>query len=153
VQKTRKTARTAAPAPSLGFLIADVLRLMRGEFRRQATGLQLTPALSRLLLYVDQRPGCSQAELAAYLDVTSVTIGRMIDRLERCGYLLRRADANDRRTFRIHLGKAARPLVGRMNTIVTSMTRHATRGLTRAECDALMQTLQRLRGNLLQGAA
>ena len=75
----------AAPAReySLGYLLADVLRLSRTEFRQQSTGLRLTPALSRLLFYVDQRPGCSQAELASYLDLACATVGRMIDRLER----------------------------------------------------------------------
>jgi DNA-binding MarR family transcriptional regulator len=149
VRKTRATA-TTGPTQSLGFLLADVLRLLRGDFRRNTVGLRLTPALARLLFYVVQQPGSSQAELAAYLDVTSVTVGRMIDRLERCGYLQRRIDANDRRTFRIHLGKAAAPLVGQMNRIVAATTRRATAGLGRSECAALVRALTRMRSNLSQ---
>jgi MarR family transcriptional regulator, transcriptional regulator for hemolysin len=150
VPTTKKVAASAA-TQSLGFLLADVLRLMRSEFRRNSTDLRLTPALARLLFYVVQQPGSSQAELAAFLDVTSVTVGRMIDRLEHCGFLQRRVDARDRRTFRIHLGKAAGPLVGQMNRIVAATTRRATRGLGKPECAALVRALRQMRSNLAQG--
>jgi MarR family transcriptional regulator for hemolysin len=151
-------ARTA-PAPpsgaaarpreySLGFLLADVLRLSREEFRRNAKGLNLTPELSRLLFYVDQQPGCSQAELATFLDVTSVTVGRMIDRLESCGFVRRLEDASDRRAFRIHLDRAAAPLLKRMNGILAQTTARATHGFSAAEHAALVAALERMRTNL-----
>ncbi|MCC6170938.1 MAG: MarR family transcriptional regulator [Gammaproteobacteria bacterium] len=133
---------------SLGFLLADILRLIRTEFRRQATGLQLTPALARLLLYVDRRPGCSQTELAAYLDLTSATVGRMIDRLEAGGFLRRLPDASDRRAFRIHLDAAAGPLIERMHSTLDRTLAKALRGIPPAEQAALRSTLERIRGNL-----
>ena len=133
---------------SLGFLLADILRLIRTEFRRQATGLQLTPALARLLLYVDQCPGCSQTELAVYLDLTSATVGRMIDRLEAGGFLRRLPDASDRRAFRIHLDAAAGPLIERMHSTLDRTLAKALRGIPPAEQAALRSTLERIRGNL-----
>ena len=138
---------TQARGHSLGFLLADVLRLSREEFRRNAKGLNLTPQLSRLLFYVDQ-PGCSQTELATFLDVTSVTVGRMIDRLESCGFVRRLEDASDRRTFRIHLDRGAAPLLKRMNSILAQTTAHATRGFSEAEHAALVRSLERMRSNL-----
>ena len=139
---------TQARGHSLGFLLADVLRLSREEFRRNAKGLNLTPQLSRLLFYVDQQPGCSQTELATFLDVTSVTVGRMIDRLESCGWVRRLEDASDRRTFRIHLDRGAAPLLKRMNSILAQTTAHATRGFSEAEHAALVRSLERMRSNL-----
>jgi DNA-binding MarR family transcriptional regulator len=143
----------AAADHPLGFLLADLIRLMRADFRQRAAGLRLTPALSRLLFYVDQRPGCSQAELASFLDVTSVTIGRMIDRLEASGFVRRRADAHDRRAFRIHLDKAARPVVARMNRILEQTTARATRGMPKREYASLLRALQLLRTNLESAGA
>jgi len=138
---------------SLGFLLADVLRLTRGEFRRQASGLRLTPALSRLLFYVDQKPGCSQAELAGFIDVTSATVGRMIDRLEAGGFVQRLPDASDRRTFRIHLGTAAAPLVARMHEALERTTDKALLDIPADEQAAMRHTLERMRANLAPGAA
>lgn len=144
----------ASPLPpagreySLGFLLADVLRLSRAEFRRQASGLRLTPALSRLLFYVDQKPGCSQAELATFLDVTSATVGRMIDRLEGGGFVRRLHDSTDRRTFRIHLDTAAAPLVARMHEALARTTEKLLLGIPPAEEAALRHTLLRMCANL-----
>ena len=148
VPAPRSDVASPSRAYSLGFLLADVLRLSRNEFRRQASGLRLTPALSRLLFYVDQRPGCTQAELAGYLDLSSATVGRMIDRLQAGGFLRRLPDASDRRAFRIHLDAAASPLVERMHealdrTLVTMMA-----GIPPGEQAALRATLERIRGNL-----
>ncbi len=149
-------AASRQPEPSaeysLGFLLADVLRLTRSEFRRQATGLRLTPALSRLLFYVDQKPGCSQAELAAFIDVTSATVGRMIDRLEAGGFVRRLPDANDRRTFRIHLDSAAAPLMKRMHEALERTTDSALRGIPADEQAAMRRTLERMCANLVTGA-
>lgn len=138
---------------SLGFLLADVLRLSRAEFRRQASGLRLTPALSRLLFYVDQRPGCSQAELATFLDVTSATVGRMIDRLEAGGFVRRLPDNTDRRAFRIHLGTAAAPLVARMHEALARTTEKLLTGIPADQEAALRRTLLRMCANLTTGAA
>jgi DNA-binding MarR family transcriptional regulator len=144
--------RAARREYSLGFLLADVLRLSRLEFRRQASGLPLTPALSRLLFYVDQRPGCSQAELAGFLDLTSATVGRMIDRLEAGGFVRRQPDANDRRAFRIHLDAAAGPLIGRMHAALDRTAARAMRGIDDDEQAALRATLERMRANLAREA-
>lgn len=133
---------------SLGFLLADILRLSRTEFRRQASGLRLTPALSRLLFYVDQRPGCSQAELASYLDLTSATVGRMIDRLEGGGYLRRYPHQNDRRAFRIHLDSAAGPLIERMHEALDRTLDRMMLGVPATDQAALRVTLERMRSNL-----
>lgn len=145
----RRASRARARRPySLGFLLADILRLSRTEFRRQATGLRLTPALSRLLFYVDQRPGCSQAELANYLDLASATVGRMIDRLEAGGFLRRLPDANDRRAFRIHLDAAAGPLIERMHAALDRTLAKMMLGIPAAEQAALRATLEHMRANL-----
>lgn len=141
-------SRRAAPDVALGFLLADVLRLTRSEFRRQAQGLRLTPALSRLLFYVDQKPGCSQAELASYIDVTTATVGRMIDRLESAGFVRRRPDPADRRTFRIHLDRAAAPLLQRMHAALERTTLLALRGIVVEDEATLRRVLERMRANM-----
>jgi MarR family transcriptional regulator, transcriptional regulator for hemolysin len=139
------------PAPSLGYLLADVLRLLRRDFHTRASGLRLTPALARLLYYVHRQPGARQSELAALLDVTPVTLGRMIDRLVKHGYARRRADRADRRAVRVHLAPGGTPLVAQMTRIGELTTARATRGLTRRERRQLLELLGRLRANLSAG--
>ena len=146
---TPRSRTTASREYSLGFLLADILRLIRTEFRRQATGLRLTPALARLLLYVDQCPGCSQTELAAYLDLTSATVGRMIDRLEDAGLAERRRDPADRRVWRIHLTEKAQPILIELRAIADTMIDEVMEGVDPQDRIRMHAALMALRTNLL----
>jgi len=134
--------------PPLAFLLADVVRLMRRDFRARATGLGLTPALSRLLFYVAREPGSCQAELAALLDVTPVTLGRMVERLVKKGYVQRRPDPADRRAFRLYVAARGEAPLRRMAEIAALTSERATQGLPATDRRQLHEALLRLRTNL-----
>lgn len=87
----------------IGYLISDVARMMRTVFDRRVRRLGLTRAQWLVLTRLHRRPGASQSELAEMLEVEKATAGRMIDRLERNGWVERRADATDRRINRLYL--------------------------------------------------
>ena len=138
----------SAGDPSLGYVIADVLRLLRRDFHARATGLELTPALARLLFHVHRAPGCRQTDLAARLDVTPVTLGRMIDRLIARGYVRRQEDAEDRRAVRIYVAERGEPLVARMAEIAEATKSRALQGFGPREQLALYGLLARMVVNL-----
>ena len=133
----------------LGYLLTDVVRLMRRDFLSRARGLGLTPALTRLLFYVHREPGSRQADLAQLLDVTPVTLCRMVDRLAARGYARRRPDPTDRRAVRVYVAPSGAPLVARMAKIAELTNARALRGLAPAERTTVVRLLARLRGNLL----
>lgn len=140
---------SATPAdPTLAYLLAASVRLLRADFRARSTGLKLTPELAKLLFYVHRDPGSRQAELAARLEVTPVTLGRMLDRLVERRYVRRVADPDDRRAFRVHVDRAGEPLIGRMEKMRVQAEKRATRGLSAGERTALLKTLGRIYKNL-----
>jgi MarR family transcriptional regulator, transcriptional regulator for hemolysin len=94
---------TAEPDRYIGYLISDVGRLMRTVFDRRVRRIGLTRAQWLVLTRLHRRPGASQSELAEMLEVEKATAGRMIDRLERNGWVERRPDATDRRINRLYL--------------------------------------------------
>ena len=141
----------ARPEPSLGHLLADVVRLMRRDFYARASGLGLTPALTRLLFYVHKEPGQRQSELAQLLDVTPVTLCRMVDRLAARGFVRREPDPRDRRAVRVVEAPRARPLLARMTRTAALTNERAQRGLTRRERRELLRLLGALRANLDAG--
>jgi DNA-binding MarR family transcriptional regulator len=147
---TRNTSLVAneAPAPSLGYLLVDVVRLLRRDFRDRSKGLKLTPALAKLLFYVHRDPGSRQAELAARLEVTPVTLGRMVDRLAERRYVRRAADPADRRAFRLYVDQAGIPLVARMEKTKQLAEARAMRGFSERERSELLASLARISDNL-----
>jgi DNA-binding MarR family transcriptional regulator len=87
----------------IGFLISDVARLMRTAFDRRVRRLGLTRSQWLVINRLHRRPGATQSELAEMLEVEKATAGRMVDRMEKKGWVVRRADAGDRRVNRLHL--------------------------------------------------
>ncbi len=87
----------------IGFLISDVARLMRTAFDRRVRRLGLTRSQWLVINRLHRRPGATQSELAEMLEVEKATAGRMVDRMEKKGWVVRRADAADRRVNRLFL--------------------------------------------------
>ena len=86
---------------TFAYLLHDVTRLMRKHFDRRATRLQLTRAQWRALKVIRRHEGLSQTELADYLDMEPIPVGRVIDRLEKAGMVVRGSNPEDRRSILI----------------------------------------------------
>lgn len=134
----------------LGFLLADVSRLMRREFARRMDGRLsiLTFAQARALVHLARSEGLRQVELANLLEVQPITLARLIDQLDARGLVERRADPDDRRAHRLFLTPAARPHLDALREVAASVRVDALRGIDAAQAAALSATLARIRGNL-----
>lgn len=129
-------------------LLTDAVRLLRRDFYARAHGLKLTPALARLLFHIDRHSGCAQVELAARIEVTPVTLGRMIDRLVKCGYVRRMPDPTDRRIARVFVDQGGKPLVVKLAALGELTSARALNGIGRNERAALARQLRRICSNL-----
>ena len=133
---------------TIGFLIADVARMMRSAFDRRVRRLGLTRAQWQVLSLLHRRPGLSQSELADMLEVERATAGRMIDRLEQKGWVLRRQDPADRRAWRLHLTAEAEAVQAEMGVIAAEMIDEAMAPLDEEEREALTAMMERVKARL-----
>ena len=136
---------------TLGILITDILRLMRQDFARRTRAMPLSPALHRLLIYVQRRPGCRQVELADWLDVTPVTIGRMLDRLERQKLVRRENHPLDRRASCVYVDEGAGELLSHLTAKASETRQRAVEGLSAQQRRELIAALKMVKSNLLEG--
>jgi len=134
---------------TFAYLLHDVTRLMRKHFDRRATRLELTRAQWRALKVIRRHEGLSQTELADYLDMEPIPVGRVVDRLEKTGFVERRADPADRRRWRRHLIAKAHAIVAAMEVIGAALREEALRGVKPTDFDALLRVLTQLKDNLL----
>ena len=133
---------------SFGVLVTDVTRLMRKHFDRRAVRFNLTRAQWRALKRLHRGEGMRQNELAEQLEMEPIAIGRVIDRLQKAGFVERRADPADRRAWRLYLMPRAHGVVGDMDQISTELFRKAQRGISAADMKAMMGMLTRMKDNL-----
>lgn len=134
---------------TIGFLISDVARMMRAAFDRRVQRIGLTRSQWLVLSLLYRRPGVSQSELAEMLEVERPTAGRMIDRLERKRWLVRRADAADRRVKRLYLTAEAEAVQAEMGGIAAELLDDAMARLAPEERLALTGMLERVKATLL----
>lgn len=136
------------PRDSLGFLLADVFRLLRRSFEQRIEGSSLTLAQARALVYLSRQEGCRQVELAELLEVQPITLARLIDALVQDGLVERRADPADRRAYRLYLTAAAAPHLAAVEQAATSIRSEALDGLDEQQVATLLLALQRMCDNL-----
>lgn len=134
---------------SLGFLLGDVSRLVRKRFDMRANALGLTRAQWRVLARLRRREGINQRDLAEILEIETITLTRHIDRLEAKGWVERRRDPSDRRAWNLYLNPEVQPILDRMRKLSEITRAEALRGIPEAESERLINTLLKIKDNLL----
>ncbi|WP_225205488.1 MarR family winged helix-turn-helix transcriptional regulator [Novosphingobium huizhouense] len=137
---------------NIAFLSADVSRLIRKRFDLAARALGVTGPQWRVLAALERTPGMNQCALAAWLEVEAITAGRMIDRLEKAGFVERRPDPADRRVWRLYLTAAADPQMAHLRACADDVFAEALHGLGEDEHQMLLALLGRVRTNLLENS-
>ena len=135
--------------PTLGFLLHEVARLLRKRFEQRARSLGFTRAQWQAIAYLSKNEGIHQAGLAELLDIEPITLVRILDKLAERGLIERRQHPTDRRTWLLFLKDAARPLIAAMQPIGEATRAEALDGVAEVDRDQLLQTLTRMKSNLM----
>jgi MarR family transcriptional regulator, transcriptional regulator for hemolysin len=133
---------------ALGFLLADVSRLMRRRFDARAREIGLTRAQWRVLAQLRRREGINQTALAEIMEIEPISLGRHIDRLVEKDIVERRPDPRDRRAWRLYLKPEAQPVLDRLRAISNANRKEVLRGIPPEESEALIDTLLKIKSNL-----
>lgn len=139
---------SATDKTTFGFLVTDVTRLMRKHFDRRAQRFNLTRAQWRALKRLHHGEGMRQNELAEFLEMEPIAVGRVVDRLQKAGFVERRADPADRRAWRLYLMPGAHAVLEDMEQISNELYRQAQRGIAAADLKTMIQVLSRMKDNL-----
>lgn len=133
---------------SLGIKVMKLSRMLRLRFDQRVQRLGLTRAQWQTIACVRRRPGATQREIAALMEVGEVTVGRSIDKLAEAGWVERRPDPADRRAHRIWLTKAIDPVIDELTRIGESEEVEALFGFGADEAAAFHLMLDRIIANL-----
>ena len=134
---------------SFGYLLNDVTLLFRKQFDRRAVKFGLTRAQWRATKMLYHREGLRQTELAEYLEMEPIAVGRVIDRLQAAGFVERRADPKDRRAWRLYTTEQARVIIDDMELIARDLRKDSTRGIDYDELQQALAVIGRIKDNLL----
>ncbi|MGQ9681975.1 MAG: MarR family winged helix-turn-helix transcriptional regulator [Anaerolineae bacterium] len=135
---------------ALDLLFAQVSRLHHARAHEHLEALGLYHGQPPVLRALWEQEGLTHTELAERLRVTPATMSRMLQRMERAGFVLRRPDAVDQRISRVYLTEAGRNVEEEVRRVVRTMDAESFAGLAPEERETLRALLLRVRDNLLR---
>lgn len=137
-----------AEQPSIGLLLIDVSRMLRKCFEKNCRGTGMTRAQWQVLSMLNRNQGITQGGLAELLEVEPITVGRMIDRLEKARMLERRPHPTDRRAWCLHLLPASQPVLEALKDLAATTRAELMAGLSSDEQRQALELLGKMKGNL-----
>ena len=135
---------------TLDFLLAQVCHHHHFRANTLLEAIGLYRGQPPVLFALWDQEGLTHTELAERLQNTPATITKMIQRMEKAGFVQRRPDANDQRVSRVYLTEAGRAIQARLQAIWDTMEAETFAGLSDEERLLLRRFLQHVRQNLVQ---
>lgn len=132
-----------------GFILKDVQRLWVRLFEQRLPQLGMTFTQSKVLVFLSRNEGTTQAKLAEASDTEPMTLVRVLDRMERDGWIERRPDPADRRAHRLYLLPASNAVLAEIVRIGEKARSEALAGLSSEEREQMMSMLEHVRANLV----
>jgi DNA-binding MarR family transcriptional regulator len=134
---------------SLDHLLAQVSKLHHSRAHELLEAIGLYRGQPPVLRALWEREGLTHGELAERTRVTPATMTRMIQRMERAGFVVRRSDAGDERISRVYLTEAGRAVQAEVQQVLRRLEAETFAGFSDEERALLRGYLLRLRGNLV----
>ena len=139
---------------AVGFVVFRAHQGMRQEmYRRFARlGLEMTPEQWVVLVRLWERDGRTQNQLSDETLRDKYTMSRMLDGMEKRGWLERRPDPGDGRSRLVFLTRAGLELEARLVPVARELVEDLLRGIPEDELEITLRTLRRMADNVAAGA-
>lgn len=136
---------------TIGYALTHVCKAHYRRARAMLDEIGLYRGQQFVLCALWDKEGLTHSELADRLHVHPATVTNALKRMERAGFLERRADPKDQRVSRVYLTDAGRDIRGAVERIWTELERVTFEGFSEEERSTLEEFLERVRKNLEEG--
>lgn len=135
-------------AESLDSLFAQICRLKHARIHTLLETLGLYRGQPSVLQALWEQEGLMHTELARRLQVQPATITKMLQRMEKAGFIERRPDPEDQRVSRVYLTDAGRAVRADVQQVWRQLEEEAFAGFTLEEQVLLRRFFLQVRKNL-----
>ena len=129
---------------SPGFLLRRSGQFVTATFDEIAKDSGVTSGQMTVLLTISFEPGLQQLELAALLNWDEATMGGMIRRLEKHGYIERRSSTRSSRGRQIYLTDEGREFYKKLRPKILRTQRELLKNLDPDEAETLLRLLSKM---------
>jgi DNA-binding MarR family transcriptional regulator len=135
-------------AESLDSLFAQCCRLKHARIHTLLETLGLYRGQPSVLRALWEQEGLMHTDLAHRLQVQPATITKMLQRMEKAGFVERRSDPDDQRVSRVYLTEAGRSVQAGVQQVWRQLEEEAFAGFTLEERVLLRRFFLDIRENL-----
>ena len=135
---------------SLDQLLAQICRLKHARVRALLETLGLYEGQPSMLRVLWVEEGLTHGDLARRLRVQPATITKMIQRMQKAGFVERRPDPGDERVSRVYLTESGRAVQADVRGVWHTLEKEAFAEFTEEERALLRQFFVQIRANLLR---
>lgn len=136
------------PNESIGFHCSITYRAFARALEKRLNDTGISPAQFIALAHLTALGAMPQMELASYLSTSPVSVVRLIDRMERDGWVERHPSEEDRRVKLVVPTAKAAAIWSELEAHARAFVEHAYRGISNKEIEEVKNTLRRIRENL-----
>jgi len=133
---------------ALDFLLSQVCRLHYVRAQGLLDAIGIYRGQPPVLYVLHEQEGLTQSELAARLEVAPATVTKMLQRLERAGFVQRQTDSEDQRVSRVYLTDAGRAIQGDVVAVLGRLAEETFGNFTIEERVVLRRLMIDMRENL-----
>ena len=136
------------PEESLGFHCSLTFKAFREAMGKRLEGTGISPVHFIALAHLIALGPMPQNALGEKLFITPPSTARLVDRMERDGWVERRSDPQDRRLKRVTITSRAKAVWDEINHHAREVMAQAYKGIAPGEIQQAIGTLARVRRNL-----
>jgi DNA-binding MarR family transcriptional regulator len=134
---------------SLDFLLANICHLHHSRVHQLFEAIGLYRGQPPVLNALWKKEGVTQSELAEVLKITPATMTKMLQRMEKTGFIDRQPDPNDQRISRVYLTEYGHQIKSDVEALFAQMEAETFTQFTSEERIILHRFLLTIRTNLL----
>jgi MarR family transcriptional regulator, organic hydroperoxide resistance regulator len=114
-------------------------------------GEEITPEQWIVLVRLWEQDGRTQTDLGESTYRDRPTMSRILDGMEKRGLLVRKADAENARVWRIHLTREGKALKGELVPLARELVKRSIAGISQRDLEITRNVLKRMFDNLSAG--
>lgn len=132
----------------IAFLTTRAAKEMASKLEKRFFKYNISRAEFFVLYYISTTPNITQTILANSLNVTTPTVVKIIDRMEKRGLLSRIQDKQNRRINFLNLTPEGKKILATLLPVAETFKDDAIKGISNEDLDIYLKVLQKLQTNL-----
>lgn len=132
----------------VGFITNRAGRKLANEFNERLLTVGITRVQWVALYYLGKHKELNQKELAELMDIKESSVARLIDRMEKEGYVLRKKDISDRRVTILLLTEKGIDYREKLLPEGEKMAQVFTEGISDEELEIFLRVIDKMLSNV-----